>query len=110
MLNPKTRLVDADISVPPGAVMSGEAFEASIQVGTLDGWVVPHDAVLTDGKGAYLFQVRSGKAVRVDVTPLGQTAQGDSVEGAIDPAAPVVVAGSYQLADGVAVRAGQPGG
>lgn len=105
VLNPKTRQVDADISVPPGAVISGEAFRATIMIGQLAGWIVPHEAVLTDGKGAYLFQVAAGKAVRVDVALAGAQGDNDAVHGKLDPTRPVVVQGNYQLDDGMAVRA-----
>ena len=52
MLNPKTRLLDADVSVPAGSVISGAAYRADITVGEIKGWIVPHDAVLTDAKGS----------------------------------------------------------
>ena len=105
VLNPKTRQVDADISVPPGAVLSGEAFRATITIGQLTGWIVPHEAVLTDGKGAYLFQIAGGKAVRVDIALAGTRGDTDAVRGKLDPTRPVVVQGNYQLNDGMAVRA-----
>ena len=106
MLNPKTRMVDADIAVPVGAVMPGAAFRADITVGQFQGWVVPHDAVLTDGKGAYVFQVSGGKATRIDVTLVGSRDGQDIVTGALDPARELVVQGNYQLNDGMAVREG----
>ena len=105
VLNPKTRQIDADISVPPGSVISGEAFRAAITVGQLTGWIVPHDAVLTDDRGPYLFQIADGKAVRVDVALAGTKGDTDAVRGKLDPSRPVVVQGNYQLDDGMAVRA-----
>ncbi len=104
VLNPKTRLLDADVVLPPGAAVSGEAFRATIEVGQIRGWAVKRDAVLVDGKGAYLFQVENDKAVRVDVMLSGSTAATDVVQGPLDPSRPVVVQGAAQLDDGAAVR------
>jgi membrane fusion protein, multidrug efflux system len=107
VVNPKTRLVDADVSVPPGSVISGEAFRAILTTGQIEGWLVPHDAVLLDDTGAYLFQVTGGKAVRVDVSMAGTDGDRDVVRGKIDPKNPVVVQGGAQLSDGAAVREGK---
>jgi RND family efflux transporter MFP subunit len=105
-LNPKTRLLDADISVPPGSVVSGAAFKAEITVGQLTGWIVPHDAILLDDKGAYLFQVADTTASRVDVKVIGSAGADDVVQGPLDPKRPVVVQGNYQLSDKAKVRLG----
>jgi RND family efflux transporter MFP subunit len=104
VLNQKTRLIDADIAVPAGSVISGEAFHASITAGQLPGWVVPHEAVLIDEKGAYVFQIAAGKAVRVDVRVLGTVGDRDSIDGPIDATRNLVVQGNYQLSDGAPVR------
>jgi RND family efflux transporter MFP subunit len=116
-LNPKTRFVDADVSVPSGSVISGAAFRAEIKVGDLNGWIVPHDALLTDEKGTYLFQVAGTAAARVDVTVVGAAGANDVVQGTLDPQRPIVVQGNYQLSDKATVRmggsdevAGQPDG
>jgi hypothetical protein len=106
VLNPKTRLVDADVSVPPGAVMSGTAYRADITVGQLQGWIVPHDAVLTDDKGAYVFQVAGNTASRVDVSVAGSVGSDDVIDGKLDPARSLVVQGNYQLSDHATVRVG----
>lgn len=104
VLNARTRLVDVDIAVPIGAVLSGEAFRAAITIGQLAGWLVPHDAVLVDAQGAYVFQVAGGKAARVAVRVTGQSGDIDVVEAGLDPARRLVTEGSYQLDDGAAVR------
>ena len=110
VVNVKTRLVDVDIGVPPNAVLSGEVFAADITLGDLHGWIVPHDAVLSDDHGDYLFQVKAGKAVRVDVHTLGGQADQDAVNGHLDAALPVVTKGATQLADGDPVGADAAGG
>jgi membrane fusion protein, multidrug efflux system len=108
MLNPRTRLVDADVSVPAGSVMSGAAFRAEITVGELNGWIVPHDAVLTDIHGSYVFQVVGTTAARVNVTVAGPAGGDDVVQGPLDPQRPLVVQGNYQLADKSPVRVETP--
>jgi RND family efflux transporter MFP subunit len=104
LLNPKTRLVDVEVSVPAGAAISGEALKASIHAGDIEGWIVPREAVLEDGKGPYLFQVAGGKAVRVDVKRSGGQGESDVVSGPVDPTRRLVVQGGNQLQDGAAVR------
>lgn len=104
VLNAKTRQIGADITVPAGSVISGDAFRADITVGQLTGWIVPHGAVLVDGKGAYVFQVTDGKATRVDVTLLGTHGDIDAVSGPVDAGRAIVVQGNYQLSNGMAVR------
>jgi RND family efflux transporter MFP subunit len=108
MLNPRTRLVDADVSVPAGSVISGAAFRAEIKVGELSGWIVPHDAVLTDANGSYVFQVVGTTAARVNVTVAGPAGGDDVVQGPLDPQRPIVVQGNYQLADKSPVRVETP--
>ncbi len=104
MLNPKTRLIDADIAVPAGAVLSGAAFKAGILVGSWQGWVVPHQAVVSDGTANAVFQVHAGHAVRVAVQVLGTDGSTDVVQGRLAPADRVVTEGGPQLDDGAAVR------
>jgi RND family efflux transporter MFP subunit len=102
-LNPKTRLVDADIAVE-GDLLQGEAFRAGIETGRIKGWLVPRDAVLDDDDGAYLFQIDGSKAVRVKVKRIGSDDQTTVVDGPLDARREVVVVGNYQLEDGMTVR------
>ena len=74
------------------------------------GWLVPRGAVLTDAKGAYLFQVDGAKAARIDVRVVGVDGGTTVVTGALDPARALVTRGSYQLQDGDAVRLANTGG
>ncbi len=104
VLNPKTRLVDADVAVAPGSVLSGEAFRADIVVGDIKGWIVPRDAVQVDGKGAHVFQLVDGKAAAVDVTVVGAVGQTTVVTGPVVAGRELVVSGVPQLSDGIAVR------
>ena len=106
MINPQTQFVDVLVEVPGGGLLPGTRVRAEIQLNRQTEWIVPRSAVLRDALGAYIFQVRAGKARRVDVqTGLEQggliTVQGNFV--ANDP---VVSLGNYELQDGMAVRGG----
>ena len=103
LLNPKTHLIDADIATS-ATLLPGSAFRARIVVGRFEGAIVPRDAVLSDDKGAYLFQVEGEKAKRVAVTIAGSTNGESAVTGPLDLGKPVVVQGNYQLDDGMSVR------
>jgi membrane fusion protein (multidrug efflux system) len=107
VLNPTTRLVDCDVAVS-GALLQGEAFRVLIELGRIEGWLLPHDAVLTDAKGAYIFQVVGGKAARVAVTLLGTDGTTSVVAGPVDSRRWLVTQGNYQLSDGMAVRQNAP--
>jgi RND family efflux transporter MFP subunit len=104
MLDSKTRQIGTVIGVPPGSVVPNTAFRADIVVGTFQGWPLPRDAVLTDSKGAYVFQVAGNKAQRVGVHIVGTFGETTVVDGPINPKHPVVTQGNYQLTDGEAVR------
>jgi membrane fusion protein (multidrug efflux system) len=102
-LNPKTRLVDADVVVDD-ELIQGQAFRAQVEVGELKGWLVPRDAVLDDDEGSYVFQVAGDKAKRVKVKRVGNDDDTAAVDGPLDPKLEVVTVGNYQLDDGGAVR------
>jgi membrane fusion protein, multidrug efflux system len=107
VLNPTTRLVNADVAVA-GTPLQGEVFRVDIEVGRFSGWLVPHDAVLNDAHGAYVFQIAGNKAVRVAVVIVGGDDTTTAVDGRLDPQRPLVIQGNYQLSEGIAVRAGGP--
>jgi RND family efflux transporter MFP subunit len=104
VLNPKTRLLDTDIAVPAGSVVSGTAYQADITTAELSGWIVPHDAILSDDKGTYLYQVAGTKPSRVPVTVVGSAGTDDVVHGSLDPQLPVVVEGNYQITGDTVIR------
>jgi membrane fusion protein, multidrug efflux system len=104
VLNPKTRLLDADIAVPAGSVVSGAAYQADITTAELSGWIVPHDAILSDDKGTYLYQVAGAKPSRVAVAVVGSAGTDDVVHGSLDPQLPIVVEGNYQITGDTVVR------
>ena len=107
--DPATGLVPIDIPVPAGRMLPGEAAEATITVAVVAGFVVPHAAVLVNERGAtYLVQVEAGVAKLVPVHVAVAGGDRDVVSGALDPRAPIVLAGAYQLQDGMKVRDANP--
>lgn len=109
MIDPQSGLVPVEISFPPGAMLGGEIAEARITTGTVSGYVVPHAAILADPKGApYVVQAVHMVAHEVAVRVLASDGRHDVIAGKLDPAAPLVVAGNYQLENGMHMRLADP--
>jgi RND family efflux transporter MFP subunit len=104
MINPQTQFVDVLVAVPGGGLMPGTRVHARIQLNRKIQWVVPRSAVLRDAQGAYIFQVRAGKAHRVNVQTGFERDGLIGVQGAFSANEPVVSLGNYELRDGRAVR------
>jgi len=107
VVDPRTRMTTAVVLLAAGkqgGLLPGMQVAATIELGRRPAWSVPRSAVLSDEHGAYLFQVRGGKAHRVNVETIVESDSGLGVSGPLDEAAPVVVLGNYELADGMAVR------
>ena len=106
-VDPQTHLLPAQVELPAeasAALVAGASLDARILTDNFTAWAVPRAAVLHDGQGNYLFQVEQGHAKRINVnlrSPHGETV---GVQGALDPQAPVIVLGVYELANGDAVR------
>lgn len=104
-----TGLVPVDIALPPGKFLPGEMAEAAITTGELHGYVVPHDAILVNDSGApYVVQAVNGTAKKVPVQVLGAHGDQDVIAGALDDRAPLVLAGNYQLDNGMKIRLADP--
>lgn len=98
-------LVPVAVSIPDGKALLGEMFRADIQVGTLHGYVVPHAAVLVNNSGhTYIVQSNHLIAKKIVVTVLGSDGNTDIVTGPLLANGPVVLAGNYQLDDGMKIR------
>jgi hypothetical protein len=93
------------ITLPAHTFMPGESAQATISVGSVAGYVVPHDAVLINNSGAsYVVQVVGGKGKLVAVTVLGSQDPRDVISGPLDASAPLVTTGNYQVRDGMPLR------
>jgi RND family efflux transporter MFP subunit len=98
-------LVPVQISLPPGALFPGQTAQAAITVGSVEGYVVPHAAILVDDNGdTYVVQTQKLVAKKVPVQVLGAHDEENVIQGSLDASAPVVVAGNRQLQDGMKVR------
>jgi len=110
MLDPATRLVPVLLTpATASGLLPGGPVRVVVQVGEASGWLIPREAVATDGKGAFVFQAAGGKASRIDVEIAGTKGGTTVVTGPIDPKRALVTSGNYQLQDGSAVREDQPG-
>jgi RND family efflux transporter MFP subunit len=115
VVDPKTQMTGAIVPLPaglPDGLLPGMQVTGTIELDRKQAWVVPRQAVLSDDKGTYLFQVLKGRARRVAVARLVDAGATFGVSGPLDPALPVVVLGNYELQDKMAVRtaAGAAGG
>ncbi|MGH8118723.1 MAG: efflux RND transporter periplasmic adaptor subunit, partial [Rhodanobacteraceae bacterium] len=109
-VNPRTRLVDVIATLDGRTQLAaGTALSATIDTTRFTAWAVPRNGLQSDAQGSYVFQIEHGKAHRVDVKVLAPDGSPVGVDGAIDPHAPVITLGSYEVANGDAVEA-QRGG
>jgi len=100
-----TGLMPVQISLPRGALFPGETAQAAITIGEVHGYVVPHPAILVDDTGeTYVVQTEKMIAKTVHVRVLGAHGNEDVIDGPLDAAAPLVLAGNHQLQDGMKVR------
>lgn len=98
-------LVPIEIALAHGALLPGETAVATVTTGVVQGFIVPHAAILLDDEGnSYVVQAIDGIARKVAVRVLASQADQDAVDGRLDPAAPLVLAGNYQLNDGMKLR------
>jgi membrane fusion protein (multidrug efflux system) len=103
----KTRLTDVLVDLPraqAARLAPGMALRARVIVDAPRLVVVPRDAVLSDERGDYVFQVRAGKALRVAVERQLEFDGAAGISGLADLALPVVAVGNHELEDGMAVK------
>jgi membrane fusion protein, multidrug efflux system len=111
IVDPSSGLVPVEIALPPGKFLPGEMAEASITVGEIEGYVVPHEAILVDDSGdTYVVQLVDAVAKKVAVRVLGAVGDEDAIDGKLDPKARLVLSGNHQLEDGMKVRIAAPDG
>ncbi|WHZ19924.1 MAG: hypothetical protein OJF55_002073 [Rhodanobacteraceae bacterium] len=104
-VDPQTHLVDLVATLDkPTQAAAGVAISATIDTSDFTAWSVPRDALQNDAQGDFIYQIENGKARRVDVKVLAPDGSPVGVEGALDPHAPVITLGSYEVSDGDPVR------
>jgi membrane fusion protein (multidrug efflux system) len=109
IVDPTTGLVPVEISLPEGDFLVGQTAQAKIITGSVEGYVVPHEAVLVDDSGApYVVQIKDMVAHLVPVRILLHGGATDVIAGALDPSAALVLAGNYQLKNGMHTRLSDP--
>jgi len=111
IIDPATGLVPVEIALPVDRLLPGQAAAATITVGQTQGYVVPHAALLIDDHGnPYVVQADDMKAHKVQVQVVGMQGDEDVIRGArLDAGQPLVLAGNYQLDDGMNLRLAAPG-
>ncbi len=105
--DPKSRLVNAIARVPVAATTNltlGMVLQASIELPAHNGVVLPHDALMTDGAGPFVYVVNKGVAHRRPVRLAFSTGKEAVVTQGLTSGEEVVIAGNSQLSDGTAVR------
>ena len=111
LVDPKTQLINAIVVVPAAGnevLVPGMRVRAEIALKQQLAWIVPRDAVLSDEKGSYIFQIDQNMAHRVNVKSVVEQADLVGVDGALDPAKALVIVGNYELKDGMKVRESNP--
>ncbi|HEX5278817.1 MAG TPA: efflux RND transporter periplasmic adaptor subunit [Micropepsaceae bacterium] len=104
--DPKSRLVNAIASIPAAdaaGLTLGMVLQASIEMPLRNGVVLPHDALMTDGAGPFVYVVNKGVAHRRPIR-IAFTGNQAVVTQGLTPGEAVVVAGNSQLSDGTPVR------
>ncbi len=102
-------LVPIEIGLPANTLMPGETAKTTIATHAVQGYVVPHAALLINDRGhPYVVQVKGMAAKLVPVQVLQANGGQDVIAGKLDPAAPVVLSGGHQLEDGMKVRLSDP--
>jgi len=106
-VDPATRLDTVLVSLPPDAHLMLETFvTGEIVRASADALVVPRDAILPQEDGGYaLYTVENEKAKKHTVRiGLENDRATEVIADDLKPGDPVVVAGNYQLEDGMAVK------
>jgi RND family efflux transporter MFP subunit len=109
IVDSNTGLVPVEIALPKSNFLSGQTAQAQIMTGTVEGYIVPHQAILVNESGApYVVEAKNMIAHNIPVTILLSAGARDVITGALDPQAALVLAGNYQLKDGMRVRIADP--
>lgn len=108
-VNPQTHLVPVVATLDGhSGLAAGAALAASIHTSAFTAWAVPRSALQSDAHGDYVLQIEHGKAKRVNVKVLAADGSPNGVAGKLDPRAPIITLGSYEVAVGDPVHAATP--
>lgn len=105
--DPKTHLVNATTPVPAAVAFRltvGMVLDGTVRLQARRGLVVPHQALMNDGAGPFVFTVANGIAHKRRITIALSTDAGALVSSGVAAGDRVVVSGNAGLADGTAVR------
>lgn len=104
-VNPVTRLVDVFVSLPPTSLLMLEGYvRGTLVTASKRTLIVPREAILPEPKGAALFTVDNGVAVKHLVHVGLENATDVEIEGEhLNEGVPVVLTGNYELTSGMAV-------
>lgn len=105
-IDPKTRLVDVFVALPPASgFLVGQFVRGRVSAYRSRGFVVPHSAVLPQDGRRVLYTVSAGHAVAHDVRIELRDHRFYEISGpGLRAGEPVVVLGNYELRPGMAVR------
>lgn len=105
VVDPSDGLVPIEIALPANSLMPGETAKATVATNAIQGYTVPHGAILMNDSGhPYIVQLKGMTAKLVPVQVLVANGGQDVIAGKLDPRAPVVLSGGHQLSDGMKVR------
>ena len=105
IVDPTSGLVPIEIALPMNGFRPGEMAEAAIATGRINGFVVPHRAILVNENGKpYVVQAVEQRAKLIPVNVLVADGERDVIAGPLDKAAPLILDGNHQLEDGMKVR------
>ena len=109
-VNSSTRLIDVFVALPPDSDLLLDSYlRGEIILSAKEALVVPHAAVLPAEDKHVLFTVKDGHAVKHDVEIGIENATKVEVIGeGLEPGAPVIVMGNYEVTDGMAVQTRRP--
>lgn len=112
MTDPATHLVNALVQINAPAtngLVLGMTLKGKIDLASYTGAIVPHAALMRDGRGAYLFTVQDGVAHKKYVTVLFDNDKDAALKDTITVGTPIVVSGNAALNNEDAVRSDNSG-
>lgn len=107
-IDPQTQLVNVLVRFKGNVFLPGTRVRGDIAISGHEAQAVPRQAVLRDSLGAYLFQIKDGKAHRVTVATGLEDDNWTEILSPPLPNLPIVTLGNYELQDNMAVREDKP--